>query len=320
MNPWTIDEMLKARVLYPDQSDDEVIETFGNAGPSARLCLQFTSAELEDFYENRRGTISMITVPEFERLIWDGKGLMMYDVSHKITTVRRESADEMRTHVVEPVSERVRCQLRRRFQEWAETERIGLLKRFSRIPGARGMTGVLFEAHFQDHFAKEITLDARAMFRTGNARSRWHPVFGNFLSNPKLLEAQNNELQKKNAEILLNIRPRSTIVFEKYNDEKIQVKKNTYYIPEDGSFPAIDSFIVDRENLYLFQFTNGGEHGIESGFEKLLEKRFSGLPASKNWYFLFVVPKNLSEFTCFHSNDGFLADHVPYIAQVSIGN
>jgi len=159
MNPWTIDEMLKARVLYPDRGHDEVIERFGNAGPSARLCLPFTSADLKIFYANRRETINTITVPEFERLIWDGKGLMVHDASN-ITAVRRKNPDEMETHIVQPVSEQVRCQLRSRLQEWAEMERIWLLKRLSRIPGARSMLGVLFEAHFQEHFAKEIKLDA----------------------------------------------------------------------------------------------------------------------------------------------------------------
>ena len=89
-------------------------------------------------------------------------------------------------------------------------------------------------------------------------------------------------------------------------------------MPLSGNEVAIDSFIVHAGHLYLFQFASGPQHGVNRGLLATLA-RFSGLPAAENQYIIFVVPKSLAQFNCLHSNDGFLCDHVPYVAQIPTG-
>lgn len=55
-----------------------------------------------------------------------------------------------------------------------------MIERFSRVPGAGGMTGLLFESLYQQQFAKKIDIEAMSMFQTPNRRSRWHAAFGDF--------------------------------------------------------------------------------------------------------------------------------------------
>ncbi|KAF8518127.1 hypothetical protein BU17DRAFT_91228 [Hysterangium stoloniferum] len=43
MNPWTLDELKKAAELYPNRELEDIRERYHNAGPSARLCLTFSS-------------------------------------------------------------------------------------------------------------------------------------------------------------------------------------------------------------------------------------------------------------------------------------
>lgn len=304
-------------MLYPDRNPDEVIERFNEAGPSARLCLEFSSTDLKRFYGSRTDIIDTMTVTKFERLLQNVKGLSMDHVSHKIAAILRENPDEMETYVVHPVSEYVYYQLRNRIYEWDAPETIRLLKRFSRAPDARSMTGVLFEVHYHLDFAREIILDGKPMFRTDDPRSRWHGNFGDFSSNPKLLKAY--ELHKMDAGISLNIKPKTKIVYDDKVKKKIAIKKDVYYIPKKHNQCALDSFIVDGGNLYFFQFTGGAEHLIKSGFEKELKETFSGLPPSKNWYFFFVVPQELSKISCPHYENGFLDDHTPYTAKITVG-
>jgi len=102
MNPWTIDEMLKARVLYPNRNHNEVIERFHNAGPSARLCLKYTSNDLERFYKDR--TIIQTI----------GAGLTMDDIFDKLFIIYRKDFYGMETYTVHP---RVCCELRSWLQE-----------------------------------------------------------------------------------------------------------------------------------------------------------------------------------------------------------
>ncbi|PVF96573.1 hypothetical protein CPB86DRAFT_798762 [Serendipita vermifera] len=195
--------------------------------------------------------------------------------------------------------------------KWKEQDRTDMIKHLSRVPGAAGMRGVLFESQYQHRFAKKIEIVAAPMFRASRPRSRWHAAFGDFSASPKLKEARKSALNTVPS-ISLSISPSE---LQTYHSGPLAIEENIYYVPLSENEVAIDSFIVDAGHLYLFQFATGSQHSVNGGLVGRLSQ-FSHLPVAENWHFIFVVPKTLDKFSCPHSDDGFLHDHVPYVAQI----
>ncbi|KAF8523806.1 hypothetical protein JB92DRAFT_2827192 [Gautieria morchelliformis] len=152
------------------------------------------------------------------------------------------------------------------------------------------------------------------MFRSNNTHSRWHTTFGDFSANPALGRAQEETLKAGPPPISLSIVPSGSWAFD-HSEPNIEIEENIYFVPLTANEVGIDSFIVNAEHLYMFQFASGIQRSVNHGLLAAL-KRFSNLPPPVNWHYIFVVPEDSATFSCPHYVDGFLADHVPYIAQV----
>jgi hypothetical protein len=70
------------------------------------------------------------------------------------------------------------------------------------------------------------------------------------------------------------------------------ITPNVIYVPELTNQVALDSFIVMKDILYIFQFTIGKENGLIDFVDKYPE-----LPSMDNWRFVFIVPPK-HELTC----------------------
>jgi hypothetical protein len=302
-------------VLYPDRKFENISERFDNAGPSARLCLEYTSTQITRFYAARNAGIKWDTTQRVIAALLNEneQRLRIGDISHQLCVVRR-SDSETSPFTVEPISAFVRHRLLAQLWRWKEQDRVDMIERFSRIPGAGGMTGILFESQYQHRFAEKIGIAAAPMFRTSNPRSRWHAAFGDFSASPMLHKAREeaSSAVPPPVPISLSISPSESRI---YDSGPLAIEENVYYVPLSENEVAIDSFIVHAGHLYLFQFASGPHHGVNRGLLTTLA-RFSGLPAAENQHIIFVVPKRLARFNCPHSNDGFLRDHVPYVAQI----
>jgi hypothetical protein len=303
-------------VLYPSRTPGEISERFGNAGPSARLCLEYTSKQISAFYVARDAKVEWDTPPHFlSSLVDDHDGkLRIGDISHKLCVVRRSSSSSSSEFTVEPISASIRRRLLVQLWKWQEQDHIDMIQRLDRVPGAGGLRGVLFESQYQHRFAKKIEIVAAPMFRTSNPRSCWHAAFGNLSAFPMLHKAQESASNSVSSliSIPLSISPSK---LQTYHSGPLAIEENIYYVPLSDNEVAIDSFIVHAEHLYLFQFTTGSQHSVNRGLLTRLSQ-FSGLPVAENWHFIFVVPKSLAKFACPHSDDDFLRDHVPYVAQI----
>ena len=110
---------------------------------------------MSGFYADRNAKINFDT-PEHlvTALLKKGRGgkegrgrFRLDDVSHWLCVVRRpklKSPDSPFT--VEPISAFVRQLLLTQVLKWREQDRLAMMKRFSRIPGASGWRGVIFES------------------------------------------------------------------------------------------------------------------------------------------------------------------------------
>jgi hypothetical protein len=101
-------------------------ETFDLLGPVPRLCIDFSSEELEEYKNEVRKALSGITVDQIETLIKDTSALSMDAVSHKIYLLRRRQRDDVHSPVV--VAPIIQSRLSTRFRNRPRDKQIRLYK------------------------------------------------------------------------------------------------------------------------------------------------------------------------------------------------
>jgi len=95
--------------------------------------------------------------------------------------------------------------------------------------------------------------------------------------------------QALNEQFELNI-PEPKMV-EYGDDGPSSITANVLYLPKLTNQVALDSFILFKNILYIFQFTIGRKHDIEAGLVDWY-KRCSGVPSISLWRFVFVIEPN----------------------------
>ncbi|KAF8513912.1 hypothetical protein BU17DRAFT_94947 [Hysterangium stoloniferum] len=309
MNPWTLGELEKAAQLYPDRKLEDIRERYHKAGPSAQLCLAFDPVAIQDFYDSRALLIDNTTTAEaLGKLVQESRALLMDQFSHQICVIRRSHHNIMHSYTVAPVTDTVRQQLVIQIWTFEQNDVLKMLQHLTRVPNNGALRGPFFEAYFQRQFAQGINIDAKPMFRGHSKNS----TFGN---SSTFQEARHNASLDTSSDFSLRVTPAGTIKYD--YTEQLTIKEAWYYIPRSANEAAIDSLMLHDGYLYLFQFTTGKTHNIKSGLQNVLNG-FTGLPHRKDWRFIFIVPDDLTSFSCPHSNKGFLLDHIPFTAQVAV--
>ena len=141
------------------------------------------------------------------------------------------------------------------------------------------MAGIFFEAAGQQHIQDGVTLEIVPMVRLplnrGATNPRWYSSHAH-LVNASLEASRQDALQKKQSVHI----PQSP--FMEYRDEPLTIESGFIYVPEFTNQVALYSFIAIDGLLYVFQFTNCGEHGINAGLIDFLGK-CSGVPCEDKW-------------------------------------
>ncbi|CAG8639975.1 12296_t:CDS:2, partial [Acaulospora colombiana] len=302
----------RAGKLYTNHDIREIQERFNTAGPIARLCFLPDPANMDAWYQAQDTQIQQVISLEFlEKLVNETQSLSMGEASSMLFLARRAERDNMRSRIIQPITPGIAYRLRAKLWNAKHKQLCDMLLRFSRTPG--GIFGLLFEAHFQRVFSRNIQLEAMPMIRTADKRSRWHARFSDYSGHPELQKALKSapDTQK----LSLTIKPSRLIEYD--STGPLEHRELVYYVPWSNNQVAIDSFIVHDGDLYLFQFAGGSSHDINQGLEKFLLRLSPPISPLKQ-HFIFVVPDHLKSFSCQHSREGFLQNHAPYVAKVSV--
>jgi hypothetical protein len=260
-------------VLYPELTPEEISKRFDNAGPSARYCLEYSNDELESFYARRDPGIDVSTPQDWVNALLDDEGrlLRIDNISRRLCVVRH-SDSEPSSFTAEPISAVVRRRLLIQLWRWNEQDRSNMIERFSHVPGANGMTGLLFESQSQSRFAQKISDVATPMFQSG---SRWHAAFGDFSATPTLCEARDASSALRPS-LSLSISPWESRAYD--HGGSLTIEEKIYYLPYAENETAIDSFIMCGGHLYIFLFAGSSKHCANRGLLATFAQ-FSQLPA-----------------------------------------
>jgi len=303
MNPWGRKEIKRAANLTPSANITEghIDEIFDLLGPVPRLCIDFSSHELEEYKDDLNMALKSITVDEIEKMIKDTSSLTMDAVSHKICLLSRVERDDIHSRAaVAPITLSIQSKLAARFRNLHRNEQIRLYKYFERVPESKKVAGVFYEAIVQSYFQNGRILELVPMVtlpvkETKRKRSedksedgpqpQWYSSHI-FIHNPAL------ELRRQRVSnsFEVNIRP---IHILEYTDKGLQsIEPNVFYVPEMTNQKAFDSFILLDGLLYIFQITIGMRHDINRGLIDFADK-FS-FPRRDKWRFVFIIRPNLT--------------------------
>ncbi len=261
---------------------ESVDRVFNELGPTPRLCIDYlcSRGSIEQYRRNVQKAISKLTAGELERLAEDSGSLTMDDVSHKICLISREDRENVHSGaVVSPITSSIKSRLSNRFRTLERGEQIRLYKYLSRVPGSRGTAGIFFEAAAQGCFQDGVTSR-----RGGNPR--WYSSHV-FLQNATLEAARQQVLRERQSLII----PRDSPIEEYTDNGPSSIISDVIYVPELANQVALDSFILIKDILNIFQFSIGKEHDIKPGLINLIHKCCGALSMDK-CRFVFVHPPN----------------------------
>lgn len=301
-----------ATKLYPSRDLSTVLRLYDELGPTPRLCLHFTDLEIQAFIKDRNAVVRSIEdftsgKRLFDQLCTDAGSLKMDTMSHKICLIRRLSRHVNTVDfTINPMSDSVAKALTCRLEELNEAELLRMWGKFSQYGDARGMTGSIFEAYVHQQFRKLISFEASPMRRGTQANSRWYAPFS--------LDIPSSTTTSVRPIPSTTISEPKTVVYHK---ETLTIEADTYYIPRSSTQVALDSFIMHKGVLYIFQCTGGKNHKIKDGVVTFLES-CQGLPSVNQWRFIFVVPNDLESFSCPASRNEVISQLNPYTFSISM--
>jgi hypothetical protein len=228
------------------------------------------------------------------------------DGAHKLFLIRRTRPAEAASPVsTSPITDTVAMRLAAAYRDLRRAEQVRMYKYSVGFSGTRALGGVMYEPYCQERFKTGIQIKYASMVRLPDTqgpppkrmkrgykseessnpkRPRWHTTHCP-LSGP--LETLRIDALKRQETLCVN--PSAVIEYREPVLTMENIKEDIFYVPAATNQVALDSFVIHRGILFLFQFTVGRSHEIKGGFISFLQKG-SGFPSLENVRLIFVIP------------------------------
>jgi hypothetical protein len=194
-------------------------------------------------------------------------------------------------------------------------ELIRTVRNLHSLDFSRGVSGIIFENICHQKFRDEIRITYLPMVRLVRDnpinKVKWHSSHRTFKNQE--LEGFRREASRDHC-YTLHLRPSKII---QYDDERISLQSDTYYIPRRANEVAFNSFICHEGILYIFRFTVSKEHDINDKPNSWFAK-CTNVPKPDNWRYIFVVPKSVKHIESRLPTSQELQWLQPYSSQVSM--
>lgn len=216
----------------------------------------------------------------------------MDDASQTMLLMKRSGDLSRALYTLEPISPAVGMELRDQFRGETRADRLNFYRSMvnkiweRKNPPAAILSGIVYESLVREILQQLNTIELHLvpMIKRGTY-PRWHSNYGDGAD--------------PSSAISINIH--QTDVF---SSKPNPIKDKIYYAPRDANEVALGSFIVDKDRLFIFQFTTAPVHHISKETFAFFSQE--SLPPRANWYFILVVPPVLSELSCPQPRDPVL--------------
>ena len=244
---------------------------FNDLGPMPRTCINFIKdpPQQSKYEKHCQGLISTLTSQSLREFVINS-GLLNLDAkSHHLFLIRRFEVDDLSSAYLEPISAKVKMQIKQALDNLEQHDRIDLYHSFMTINVTREIAGILYESlgHLTLQEGHNLMFMPMTKIKKQNL---FHWQRSNMMDNTFLVQFPCNPA------VVYDVGLKS-------------VKPNCLHVPNARNQPSIDSFIILDDTLYLFRFTVAVSHGIKD-----IDNSLSGilplLPPKKNWRLVFITP------------------------------
>ncbi|KAN0127599.1 hypothetical protein V8E53_014577 [Lactarius tabidus] len=291
MNPWTRAEISEVAAIHEFAASNSAIdEMYTRFGPTPRICFDYLKTpSLLDVHKEKFGlALSSLSLRSLREMVNKATVLDMDDVSHTILLLKRRGSLHRTLKTVEPITPAVEMALRNQFRRETRTERLNFYYYLANVEASRRLAGVVYESLVQETLQQLNTIELRLvpMVKRRPDGSGQGNKFPRYYSN-------HGDGEDPSSVLSINIHRTDN---DEISSKPNPIKDKVYYALHNLNQAAVDSFIMDNNRLFIFQFTTASVQDINKGILTLFSQE--SLPLRENWYFIFVIPPVLSELSC----------------------
>jgi hypothetical protein len=251
-------------------------------GPTPLICFDYLKAwsRIDGHLNKLRNAISGLSLRSLQEMVKGASELNMDNASHSIILMKRHGSDLSRDlKTLGPITPFVERALRDQFRREQRADRLHLYHSLANVEMSRPLASIVYESLVQDTLRGLDTIELHLVRMTKmTSQGRWHTNHGDGVDPSPALS--------------IDIRIRRTDN-DAFSSMPNPIGDKIYYTSYDRNQVAVDSFIMDNNRLFIFQFTISPDHDIKKGILDLFPPQ--SLPPRRNCYFIFVVPPQLSK-------------------------
>ena len=257
---------------------------YNQFGPTARICFELPKRKSHlNEYQHRFQAVLSSLLSVFQEMVTGIFNIDKPDISLTILLLKRLPGNDFSLPTVEVITPAAEMVVRDQLnKDSSRSDLFRLYPSLARVEQSRRLADIVYGMLAQESLLREY----------GTFRLQLYPMVRRTPdgSGPikKLPRWYSNQGHGDIASF--GIYPTGIDTFD---PKAGPIKNNVYYKSYQAAF---DSFIMVNNQLYIFQFTVATEHDVNKGILTFFSQ--ASLPPRANWYFIFVIPSNLSEFGC----------------------
>ena len=273
---------------------------YNQFGPTARICFELPKrkSHLNKHQHRFEAALSSISSEVLREIVAEIFDIDKADIYLTILLLKRLPGDDFSLPSVEIISPTAKTAVRDQLGKDTYTQRL-FYHDLASVDVSRPIVGIIYETLAQNRLLG-TALDLVPMVRRtpdgpGPRRKlpRWYSNHGDDASS-----------------LAFHI-PSANMVTYRFVLKPDSIKNNVLYARESYQAAAVHSFIIYGNQLYIFQFTNVTEHNINEDILSFFSQ--ASLPPRKNWYFVFIIPPDLSGLSCSQGRDEMMKEFLEEI-------
>ena len=279
---------------------------YNQFGPTARICFEIPKrkSHLNKHQHRFEAALSSVSSKVLREIIAEIFDIDKADIYLTILLLKRLPGDDFSLATVEIITPTAKTAVRDQLGREPYTQRYGFYRDLASVDVSRRIVGIVYESLAQNRLL-DATLDLFPMVqRTPDGPGprkklpRWYSNHGDDASS-----------------LAIHI-PSANIVTCTFVLKPDPIENNVFYARKSHQAAAVHSFIMYGNRLYIFQFTNVTEHDINEDILSFFSQ--ASLPPRKNWYFVFIIPPNLSGLSCSQGRDEMMKEFLEEIHLCSV--
>jgi hypothetical protein len=286
--------------LVIKQPDPPFIDRmFNEFGTTPRICLELTSTahKHQQYSSTVDNAVDSLTLSKLEAFMF-GDTPSPGGCFHKLFLLHRtQTADAFSLPSLSPMTNTISRRLSATFRILKPADQIRMYDHsIDGGPGWRTFSGMMYAAYCQQQFMDGIRIEYVPMVRPPDTESP-SSAMGRETGNKGTSEEWHSTLSlladladlRLSAKEYLSVTPTTVLEYSERYLTVENLKEGVFYVPAAKNQVALDSFIIHRGSLFIFQFTVDKSHQINDGLLCLLSKG-TGYLSSENVRLIFVIP------------------------------